>query len=181
RKLMEQSARVYMIVQDPNDGIRNETYLEIDKDERCITGFPLVLNQRLRLTQTTDATNDLYRSNRKAGVADRDQLAVHIHVDSRAKDMRKDVYFYYQENNKISEAIARNLQQSLDKKYQEHSGREYTGTISCRNLFVMRNTLPSTVYMELGNIQNDADQKRLLFSSNRQALAEWLYSGIVGE
>lgn len=181
RKLMEQSAKVYLIVQDPNDGIRNDAYLELDKDERCITGYPLVLNQKLRLTQTTDATNDLYRANRKKGIADRDQLAIHIHVDSRQKDLRKDVFFYYQENNKSSEDMAYRIQQTLEQKYLERSGREYTGTVSSRNLFVMRNTIPSTVYMELGNIQNDDDQKRLLIPSNRQALAEWLYDGIVGE
>jgi N-acetylmuramoyl-L-alanine amidase len=181
RKLMEQGAKVYLIVQDPDDGIRNESYLKLDKDERCITGYPLVLNQKLRLTQTTDATNDLYRANRKKGVADQDQLAIHIHVDSRHKDMRKDVFFYYQENNKTSEDIANRIQQTLEQKYLERSGREYTGTVSSRNLFVMRNTIPSTVYMELGNIQNDDDQKRLLIPSNRQALAEWLYDGIAGE
>ena len=181
RKLMEQGAKVYLIVQDPNDGIRDEKYLKIDYDEKCISGYPLVLNQKLRLTQTTDAVNDLYRANRKKGVSERDQLAIHIHVDSRQKDMRKDVFFYYQENNRNSEEMARNIKQTLEKKYQEHSGREYTGTVSSRNLFVMRNTIPSTVYMELGNLQNDDDQKRLLFPSNRQALAEWLYDGIIGE
>ena len=101
--------------------------------------------------------------------------------DSRHEDMRKDVYFYYQEGNQNSTAIAKRIQNTLDQKYKEQSGREYTGTISSRNLFVMRNTLPSTVYMELGNIQNQLDQKRIVYSSNRQALAEWLYDGIAAE
>lgn len=181
RKLMEQGANVHLIVQDPNDGIRNETYLPIDKDEKCITGYPLVLNQRLRLTQTTDAVNDLYRKYRNKGVAEKDQLAVHIHIDSRDADMRKDVYFYYQEENKYSLSIAKRLRRTMDRKYDEFSEREYTGTVSTRNLFVMRNTIAPTVFMELGNIQNQADHKRFIFSSNRQALAEWLYAGIVGE
>lgn len=181
RKLMEHGATVHMIVQDPNDGIRNEMYLCIDKDEKCITGYPLVLNQRLRLTQTTDAVNDLYRTYRKKGISDQDQLAVHIHVDSQHKDMRKDVYFYYQDENKTSEAIAKRIQKTLDKKYEDLAGRSYNGTVTTRNLFVMRNTIPSTIFMELGNIQNTMDHKRLLISSNRQALAEWLYDGITGE
>jgi len=181
RKLMEHSATVYMIVQDPNDGIRNEMYLPIDKDEKCITGYPLVLNQRLRLTQTTDAVNDLYRIHRKKGAADQEQLAVHIHVDSQHKDLRKDVYFYYQEENKTSEAIAKRIQKTLDNKYKDLAGRSYNGTVSTRNLFVMRNTIPSTIFMELGNIQNTLDHKRLLISSNRQALAEWLFDGLTGE
>lgn len=180
RKLMEQGANVHLIVQDPDDGIRNETYLKLDKDEKCITGYPLVLNQRLRLTQTTDAVNDLYRKYRNKGVADKDQIAAHIHIDSRHEDMRKDVYFYYQEENKYSLAIAKRLRKTLDQKYEEFSGRDYTGTVSARNLFVMRNTIPATVYMELGNMQNEADQKRFLYPTNRQALAEWLYDGIVG-
>lgn len=181
RKLMEHGATVHMVVQDPNDGIRNEMYLRIDQDEKCITGYPLVLNQRLRLTQTTDAVNDLYRTHRKKGVADQNQLAVHIHVDSQHKDTRKDVYFYYQDENKTSEAIAKRIQKTLDNKYKDLAGRSYNGTVSTRNLFVMRNTIPSTIFMELGNIQNTMDHKRLLISSNRQALAEWLYDGITGE
>jgi N-acetylmuramoyl-L-alanine amidase len=181
RKLMEQGATVHMIVQDPNDGIRNETYLPMDKDEKCITGYPLVLNQRLRLAQTTDAVNDLYRKYRNKGVPDRNQLAIHIHIDSQDKDLRKDVYFYYQDDSKYSAAIAKRLQQTLDQKYSEVSGREYTGTVSTRNLFVMRNTTAATVFMELGNIQNEADHKRIIYPNNRQALAEWLYAGIVGE
>jgi N-acetylmuramoyl-L-alanine amidase len=181
RKLMEHGATVHMIVQDPNDGIRNEMYLDIDKDEKCITGYPLVLNQRLRLTQTTDAVNDLYRTHRKKGIADQNQLAVHIHVDSQHKDTRKDVYFYYQDENKTSEAIAKRIQKTLDNKYKDLAGRSYNGTVSTRNLFVMRNTIPSTIFMELGNIQNTLDHKRLLISSNRQALAEWLYDGLTGE
>lgn len=180
RKLMEQGANVHLIVQDPDDGIRNETYLKLDKDEKCITGYPLVLNQRLRLTQTTDAVNDLYRKYRNKGVADKDQITAHIHIDSRHEDMRKDVYFYYQEENKYSLAIAKRLRKTLDEKYEEFSGRDYTGTVSARNLFVMRNTIPSTVYMELGNMQNIADQKRFLYPTNRQALAEWLFDGIAG-
>ena len=153
----------------------------VDKDEKCITGYPLVLNQRLRLTQTTDAVNDLYRIHRKKGTADQEQLAVHIHVDSQHKDLRKDVYFYYQDENKTSEAIAKRIQKTLDNKYKDLAGRSYNGTVSTRNLFVMRNTIPSTIFMELGNIQNTLDHKRLLISSNRQALAEWLFDGITGE
>ncbi len=181
RKLMEHGANVHMIVQDANDGIRNEMYLKIDKDERCITGYPLVLNQRLRLTQTTDAVNDLFRVYRKKGIAEKDQLALNIHIDSQDKDTRKDVYFYYQDDNTTSFQVAKRLQNTLNQKYDEQSGRDYTGTISSRKLFVMRNTQPPTVYMELGNLQNESDQKRFLFSSNRQALAEWLYDGIAGE
>ncbi len=181
RKLMEHGANVHLIVQDPNDGIRNEKYLKLDRDERCITGYPFVLNQRLRLTQTTDAVNDLHRSYKKKGIPEKDQLAINIHIDSRQKEMRQDVFFYYQDNNKTSHNIAKRLQNTLGMKYAELGGRDYSGTISSRNLFVMRYTQPATVYIELGNLQNEADQKRFLFSSNRQALAEWLYDGVIGD
>lgn len=181
RVLMEHSATVHMIIQDPDDGIRNEAYLKIDHDEKCITGKPLALNQKIRLAQTTDAINDLYRSYRNQGVSKSDQLAINIHIDSRDADMRRDVYFYYQENSDESLNMARQLQQTFNQKYSELSGREYKGTVSSRNLFVMRNTIPTTVFMELGNIQNILDHKRILYSNNRQALAEWLYAGLVSE
>jgi N-acetylmuramoyl-L-alanine amidase len=34
------------------------------------------------------------------------------------------------------------------------------------------------VYIELGNITNTFDQKRLLMADNRQAIANWLYLGV---
>jgi N-acetylmuramoyl-L-alanine amidase len=33
--------------------------------------------------------------------------------------------------------------------------------------------------VELGNMQNKTDQKRLTKEDNRQALADWLYEGLI--
>ena len=46
--------------------------------------------------------------------------------------------------------------------------------MSERNLFVLRNTTPVAVFLEVGNIQNAQDQKRLVIADNRQALANWI-------
>jgi len=37
---------------------------------------------------------------------------------------------------------------------------------------------PAMVFVELANITNAADQKRLLINTNRQALANWLFEGL---
>ncbi|MBQ5380717.1 MAG: N-acetylmuramoyl-L-alanine amidase, partial [Paraprevotella sp.] len=34
-------------------------------------------------------------------------------------------------------------------------------------------------FLELGNIQNEKDRKRLVLANNRQALADWICQGIV--
>ena len=47
------------------------------------------------------------------------------------------------------------------------------------NLYVLRNTTPVSVFVELGNIQNQFDLRRLIDSSNREALAKWLKDGFV--
>ncbi|MBK9213145.1 MAG: N-acetylmuramoyl-L-alanine amidase [Saprospiraceae bacterium] len=45
----------------------------------------------------------------------------------------------------------------------------------------MKNALPTSVYVELGNIQNTHDQKRILDPRNRQLLADWLFEGLTGK
>ena len=51
--------------------------------------------------------------------------------------------------------------------------------MSERNLYVLKNTTPVAVFMELGNMQNALDQKRLVIPNNRQALANWITEAIV--
>jgi len=46
-------------------------------------------------------------------------------------------------------------------------------------LHMLRETKPTSIYIELGNITNPKDQKRIIWTNNRQALANWLYEGIV--
>ena len=52
--------------------------------------------------------------------------------------------------------------------------RGYKGYVKPRGLFVISNTYPPLVYVELANIRNKHDQKRILKSYNRQALANWM-------
>ena len=59
-------------------------------------------------------------------------------------------------------------------------GRGYKGYVRARNLYMIRNTYPTSVYVELANIRNAADQERLVLNSNREALAKWLYEGLAG-
>ncbi|MBK8153354.1 MAG: hypothetical protein IPK61_10060 [Saprospiraceae bacterium] len=51
KKLMEEGATVHIIVQDKNDGIRDEKYLDCDEDEICATGCQIPISQKKRLRQ----------------------------------------------------------------------------------------------------------------------------------
>ena len=55
------------------------------------------------------------------------------------------------------------------------------GIVKDRNLYVIREILTPLVYIELGNITNDYDQKRLVLENNRQALANWFSEGLINE
>jgi len=44
---------------------------------------------------------------------------------------------------------------------------------------MLRYTDPRAVFIELGNIRNSADQKRFIYETNRDALAKWLYEGLI--
>ncbi len=177
RKLMEHGAKVYVIMQDPDDGIRDEKILECDYDE-LVRGESIPLDQVARLHQRTDYINDLYYTNLKKNYIQ--QTAVMIHVDSRPKNQRLDVFFMYYKNSERGKLLASNLRDTFEDKYQiyRQSG-DYYGHIDTRNLYVLRETVLPGVFIELGNIRNSHDQKRLILKSNRQALADWIYLGLI--
>lgn len=175
RNLMQHGATVYMIIRDPNDGIRDESYLKPDKDEVCYPNLPIPLNQTRRLKQRTDAVNNLYQKHRGSF-----QRMIAIHVDSRSHGENIDVFFYHDKRSNTGRKVANILKNTFQRKYDQHQpGRGYKGTVSDRNLYVVRNTFPVAIYIELGNINHRRDQQRFIIPSNRQALANWLYEGLV--
>ena len=177
RKLMEHGALVYMIIRDNNDGIRNDKYLALDKDEKCYPNKTIPLDKNARLRQRVAAVNSLYKKNRAKGK--KYQRCVVIHVDSRSKRQNIDVFFYHHQNSKSGKKMAKQLQTTFATKYQEHQpGRGYNGTVSHRNLYLIKRTDPPAVFIELGNINNAKDQRRFIDSDNREALAKWLYEGL---
>ena len=178
RLLLSHGATAYMVVRDPNDGIRDENYLKCDKDEEVWGDLTIPMNQRERLLQRTDFINEMTKKHLNAGVID--QTVVEIHVDSRSHDTKTDVFFYYRPGSEESKVLATKLHQTFLQKYLRLRGqRGYDGTVSTRNLLTLKETTTlKAVYIELANIQNDWDQQRLVIQSNRQALANWLYQGL---
>lgn len=176
RELLKRGAKVYFIIQDSKDGIRDSYILKNSKRETCM-GKPIPLNQIERLSQRCVAINNLYRKDKSSY-----KRAIFIHVDSRTRNAQTDVYFYHAENSRYGKRLASNIQKTFHNKYRKHQpGRGFDGTVSSRDLYVLRNTAPVAVFMELGNIQNSLDQKRLVIPNNRQALANWIADGIVAD
>ena len=91
-----------------------------------------------------------------------------------------DVFFYHAEESTQGKAIATQLQHVFTKKYRQFQpNRKYNGSISARGLYVLTNTYPATVFIELGNIRNKVDQKRFILNDNREALANWICHGLI--
>ena len=175
RELIKHGATVYMITRDPNDGIRDDSFLKADKDEMCYPSLRIPLNQTRRLQQRTDVVNNLYAKNKPSF-----QRMIVIHVDSRGNGENIDVFFYHDRRSNTGHKAAQTLQKTFQEKYNEHQpGRGYHGTVSSRNLYVIRNSYPPTVYIELGNINHIRDQQRFIIADNRQAVANWLREGLI--
>ena len=101
-------------------------------------------------------------------------------VDSRSKGTQTDVFFYHSNRKADSKRLANNMKDTFESKYGKHQpNRGFSGTVSGRNLYVLAHTTPVSVFVELGNIQNTLDQRRLVIPSNRQALAKWLMEGFL--
>ena len=176
RNLMEEGAEVRIVIQDAVDGIRDEAYLSNSKRETCM-GDPIPLNQVQRLQQRCDKINAHYRKDRKNYKYCR---AIFIHVDSRSVGKQTDVFFYHSERKPESKRLANTMKDTFESKYDKHQpNRGFTGTVSGRNLYVLAHTTPASVFVELGNIQNAFDQRRLVINSNRQAIAKWLMEGFL--
>jgi N-acetylmuramoyl-L-alanine amidase len=175
RELIKHGAVVYIINRDPTDGIRDGEFLICDSDELTYPDIKVARNHKERLTQRSDAVNLLYESNKKKGVTD--QRLIVIHVDSRGVSQQTDTFLYYQNGNEESHKIAKRMQKTLEEKYARY--RDYKGTLTTRDLHMLRECKPTTVYVELGNIRNEFDRKRLMIKNNRQAIAAWLAEGFM--
>lgn len=180
RKLIEHGATTYMITRDPNDGIRGGTILKCDKDEEVWGGQAIKTSHAPRLHQRSNIINQLYEQNRKAGITH--QLSLSIHIDSRGKNQQVDLFLYYQRNNEQSKKLAQALHSSIKSKYQIYrkNGR-YSGSVSTRDLHMLRECKPTAIFMELGNIRHPLDQQRIVLESNREALAKWLFEGLASQ
>jgi len=179
RLLLQYGATAYMVTRDDNDGIRDTKFLECDGDERywgSKTTMPA--KQIARLRHRAAVVNALYDKHRKQGVSD--QFLVAIHIDSRSKAAQTDLFFYHYPGSVGGEKLAQSLHNTITNKYALHQpGRVYKGTVSERNLHMLRETKSNNVYIEMGNLKNAHDQKRFLDPKNRQAIAEWLFQGFL--
>ncbi len=175
RYLIEHGGTVFIINRDPDDGIRDGEYLLCDCDEQTYPDLKPPRGHKLRLFQRSDAVNTLYEKYKKKGITD--QRLIVIHVDSRSKSQQTDVFLYYQAENPESKRIATAMHATLTQKYNRY--REYSGTLTTRDLHMLREVEATTVYVELGNIRNTFDLQRIMLSKNRQALARWLYEGFI--
>lgn len=177
RRLLEMGAKVYTIVEDPDDGIRDMRYLNNDKHEIYNDGSEIPLNQLERLRRRAEIVDKLYNENAPTA---KEQIAVMIHVDSRITRKRIDIFFYHAPGSSRGETVTKQLLETMEAKYRAaQPGRGYDGSVSGRHLYMLRKTKPVGVYIELGNIQNPLDQVRILEPNNRQAIANWLTDGFI--
>ena len=174
RQLISHRATVHLIIQDPNDGIRDDAALTCDDDETCM-GAQIPLDQVERLKQRSDTINSLYSKERKGYCR-----SVFIHVDSRSKDKRIDIFFYHYKKSIRGERLAKGLQKKMAAKYAKHQpNRGFSGEVKERDLYVLRETDPAGVFIEIGNIQNSQDMVRLAKSNNREAMARWMAEALI--
>lgn len=174
----EHGGKAYMIIDDPNDGLRDDKYLKVDYDEYCWPDLEIPRDQNLRLKQRADAVNNLYEKMDSVNY----QRVVEIHLDSRHSASTVDVFFYYFPGSKKGKLTAESIQNVFVEKYAKYQpNRGYTGTVGERSLLVMKKVLPPEVFMEIANIQNENDRKRVLDAENRQAIAKWITEGLIND
>lgn len=177
RNLIARGATAYMITRDPDDGIRDQAYLDCDGDEVVWGNEPIPSRHKPRLFQRSDVINELYDKHEKQGVLS--QKLIVIHVDSRGHREQTDLYFYYHPLDPVGKELATNMHESMESNYRKYrNGRGYDGTVSARDLHMLRECKVPSAYIEIGNIRHPTDQKRIVLPENRQLLADWLTEGL---
>ena len=173
--LRRHGATVYLTILDSTNFIREGNYLQNNTNEYFGNGKIITGGARERLQSRIDYISTItpkFKLNK--------QRLIVIHVDSRQVEKRIDVFFYFKPNDLKSKKYATNLMDVFEKKYNVNQpGRGYRGNVSERSLFMLNYSPVLSVYLELGNIQNPLDQVRFLDPNNRQALANWICSGIL--
>lgn len=178
RELMAHGASIYMIIKDANDGIRNTEILKMDKDEVCTMAGAIPLNQKERLCQRSEVVNKLFEENSKKKI--KYQRVIEIHIDSRSTNTCIDLFFYHKEFSRLGQRLANTMHSVFKNKYAIHRKTgEYHGVVETRDLHMLREMKLPSVFIELGNINNSFDRKRILQPNNRQLLAEWMTEGIL--
>ncbi|WP_246008947.1 N-acetylmuramoyl-L-alanine amidase family protein [Hymenobacter metallilatus] len=178
RVLLEHGATVYVLVQDPNDGIRDQNVLPVDYDEVTYPRQVIPLSQLGRLRQRIAQVNKLYAHHKGAY-----QRLLSLHVDSRSEGQNIDVFFYHHANSTAGLRLAKNIHKVFTNRYKRaQPNRPYSGNVSERgSLYEVRTSHAPAVFMELGNIRNAKDQRRFVVPDNRQALANWIYEGLLAD
>lgn len=176
RELISHGATAYMITRDKDDGIRDVAYLPNDKEETIWKNQKIPANTNKKLRQRARAVNKLYKQNKGSY-----QRLIVIHIDSRYKNQRVDIFGYYTSKSKSGKKFTANLINTVEKKYKKYQpNRGFSGVARSRdNLYMLKYTHPVTSFLELGNIQNTQDQVRFIKYQNRQAIAEWLTAGCI--
>ena len=176
RELIAHGAEVYIIIRDENDGIRDDYVLELDRDEVAYPDVPIPLNQVARLKQRVQIVNELYAENKG-----KYQRLIVTHVDSRSEGQNIDVFFYHHEKSKNGKKLAESIHKTFQAKYKEYQpNRNYAGTFEDRtSLYLVKKTHPAMTFIEIGNIRNAKDQRRIVDPDNRQALAKWISEGVL--
>ncbi len=174
-ELLSHGATVYVIIRD-DDGIRDERILEMDRDEVAYPDLEIPLNQVARLRQRVAIVNELYKENKG-----KYQRLIVTHVDSRSVGENIDVFFYHHEKSQNGKQLAESIHKTFLANYKKYQpNRTYSGTFEDRtSLYLVKKTHPAMTFIEIGNIKNKKDQKRILEPDNRQALAKWISEGIL--
>ena len=176
RELMIDGATVYVVVQDPDDGIRDDRYLPVDRDEVYMGNRTIVLNQASRLRTRAAIINKLYAEHRKTA---KSQQVISLHVDSYGMKAEPQVDVHFIVGSRSGKSLAQAICSTVEEKYRYYQpDRGYEGQIKMRNLMILRETKPTAILIELGNIRHKGDQHRLIKPSNRQTLAEWIKEGL---
>lgn len=175
RNLMMHGATVYVVIEDAGNGIRDDRFLSNNNTETCL-GEPIPKSQIDRLKQRVDKINDLYTRDKTEFKYVR---AIEIHIDSRSPREQIDFFLYYADNPH-SRLTSHTIQNEMQKQYKKHQpNRGFSGKVSHRNLYILRQLNPPAIMVEVGNFQNERDRRRILDPNNRQAVANWMTNAFI--
>lgn len=184
KNLLEHSAKVYIIIQDTVNGIRNDKYLLHDRSEVLIDGAAIPEAQTARLEQRVSKIHQL-----NSKVKESYKRVLFIHIDDAPPTSFKDIYFIYKKGCETSRWFSESLRKKLEEKYRQHRpNRKYSGYVQAnkanskeKTILVLDKIQIPAVLLEIANIRHVPNQSRFMEYTNRQRVADWLTEGLIAD
>lgn len=140
--------------------------------EKDISIYDEDQNENLRQKKVSDMQNRLELINSSSN-----NVLISIHQNKFPDKKYSGAQVFFSKNNKLSEVLAKNVQESVKSLLQPQNDREIKP--STQDIFILHNAKVPAIVVECGFISNEEELKNLMNQDYQSKIAFAIYNGIL--